>query len=169
MIPVSPVPHMFWRWTLSDFLEILPAKDGTTLYIGIGNRLRGDDYAGLFVSEQINACGNISVLLAGDNPEDAYDEALKLKPAKAVFIDAAEMGLPAGTLQVLYEDTLSERSMTTHKMPVPLISRLIREETGADVVILGIQPACVDFNAPMTESVKFSCETAARIINNSGI
>lgn len=148
--------------------EILPLKEGLTLYVGIGNSLRGDDYAGLYAVELIDTKENISVLHAGDSPEEAYDEALKLKPAKVVFLDAADMGLMAGTLQILYEDTLSERSMSTHKMPLPLISRLIREETGADVLILGIQPACVDFDAGLSAEVMKSCEVIAKMINNKG-
>lgn len=170
MTHAYPVPLMFWRSNLPETIrEILPSADGATLYIGIGNSQRGDDRAGLYICELIEAKDRIAVLHAGEYPEEAYDEALKIKPVKAVFMDAADMGLPAGTMQILYEDTISERTMTSHKMPVPLISRLIREETGADVVILGIQPACVDFDSPMSGSVRESCETAARMINSSGV
>lgn len=147
--------------------EIMPAKDGVTLYVGIGNSLRGDDIAGMMIAEGIETTDRVKTLAAGEKPEEAYDEALALKPAKVVFLDAADMGLPAGSMELLYEDTISVKAMTTHKMPLPLISRLIREETGADVVICGIQPENVDFGAGMSVSVKETCELIIKTINNA--
>lgn len=147
--------------------DILPSEDGVTLYICIGNSMRGDDYAGAYIAGMITETDRIKVCDAGEKPELGYDMALEIKPAKAVFIDAADMGLPAGTAQILYEDTLTERTMTTHKIPVPLISKLIREETGAKTVIIGIQPENVDFMAHMTSSVEESCRALAGMINGS--
>lgn len=149
--------------------EVLPSANGTTLYIGLGNSMRGDDFAGSLVVSLIDERDGIVRFDAGEKPETAYDKALEVKPAKAVFFDAADMGFPAGTIQIVYEDTLSVRSMSTHKVPLPLITKLIREETGAEIVICGVQPASVEFMQKMDESVKESCETLAKIINNSRI
>ncbi|MGE4267976.1 MAG: hydrogenase maturation protease [Deferribacterales bacterium] len=147
--------------------EILPAENGITMYVGLGSSLRGDDFAGSLVITMIEPHDNIVIFDAGEKTETAYDKALEVKPVKAVFFDAADMRLPAGTVQMVYEDTLSMRGVSTHKVPLPLITKLIREETGAEIVICGIQPACVDFMHKMTESVKESCEALAKIINNS--
>ena len=153
---------------MSDTIrEILPSATGLTLYVGLGNSLRGDDFAGSYIVTLIEGRDRIEKFDAGEKPENAYDRALEMKPAKAVFFDAADMGLPAGTVQIVYEDTLSIKAMSTHKVPLPLITKLIREETGAEIVICGIQPASVDFMKKMDESVKESCETLAKIINNS--
>jgi hydrogenase 3 maturation protease len=129
--------------------------------------MRADDFAGSMVVALITARDGIVTFDAGEKTETAYDKALEVKPAKAVFFDAADMGFPAGTVQIVYEDTLSQRTLSTHKVPLPLITKLIREETGAEIVICGIQPAGVEFMQKMDESVKESCETLAKIINNS--
>ena len=153
---------------MSDgFLDILPAEKGVTLYVGIGNSLRADDHAGVYITERLDVTDKIKTVNAGEKPELGYDEAIDIKPAKVVFIDAADMGLEAGSFRILYEDTISVRSMSTHKMPVPLISKLIREETGAEVVICGIQPMTVEHMKEMTEPVKDMCNTIISIINNS--
>lgn len=152
---------------MSDTLrDILPAENGLTLYVCIGNSMRGDDFAGGYIAGMLKTADNVMVCDAGDRPESGYDAAIEKKPSKVVLIDAADMGLPTGTVQILYEDTLSERSMSTHKIPVPLISRLIREETGAETVILGIQPGNVDFMAKMSPEVTEACGTVAAMINS---
>ncbi|MCD8553768.1 hydrogenase maturation protease [Seleniivibrio sp.] len=147
--------------------EILPAENGVTLYVGLGNSLRGDDFAGSLLITMIEPRDGIVLFDAGEKTETAYDKALEIKPVKAVFFDAADMRLPSGTVQIVYEDTLSMSAVSTHKVPLPLITKLIREETGAEIVICGIQPASVEFMHKMDESVKESCETLAKIINNS--
>lgn len=153
---------------MSDsFRDILPSEKGVTLYVGVGNPDRGDDNAGSFTVGMLQESDRVRVCKAFDRPELGYDMALELKPVKVVFIDAADMGLPSGTVQDLPEDIISERTMTTHKMPVPLITRLIREEIAAETVIFGIQPESTEIMGEMSKSVKDSCVMIAGLINRN--
>ena len=83
---------------------------------------------------------NVHVYLTGTMPEN-YTGALRaLKPSHVLMLDAADMGMPPGSLGLLHPETVKGQRYSTHAMPLSLVMEYLEKELGAGVVLVGIQP-----------------------------
>jgi hydrogenase 3 maturation protease len=144
---------------------------GNVVVMGIGNPERGDDGAGLLVAglvAQALAAGTLPggrrvlVLQAGDVPESFLGPVAAARPAAVLLVDAVDMGASPGSAALLEPEDLQGGGMFTHRTPLSLLSKFLRRETGADVLVLAIQPRSVAWDDPMSPDV----EDAARHLGN---
>lgn len=137
------------------------------MVITIGNPLRADDGVGPFIGEQVADHDGLLVLNALMNPEDIVEDAIGYKPEKMIVIDAADFGGVPGEIRIIPLDQLQHYTvLSTHYFPIHVSLGLIREETGAELVILGIQPASVEFGDPMSEEVRQTARLVIEYLNN---
>ncbi len=101
------------------------------------------------------------LLDAGDKPENIIDEAVKQSPKKAVIIDAAVFGGQVGEARLVDKGHIPQTTLSTHTFPLPVIARIVEEDTKAQVFFIGIQPAKVELGEGLHQAVK---ETADEII-----
>lgn len=107
--------------------------------VGIGNRLRHDDGVGLWVAERMRGTG-WEVIPAGQSVENALGIVRRLSPDLLVVVDAAEMGLPPGSVRRLPVEGAERMIGSTHALPLPFLLSTVREGVG-EIVLVGIQPA----------------------------
>lgn len=153
------------RPTLSGDVRsaLLPAPEGKTVYITLGNSLRGDDRVADYIAENLQVPrGDTVVIRAGNKPEGIVDQAVRAHPAKTVLIDAVDFGGEAGTIRVFDDADLSATALSTHRFPPTVIAALLREDTGSDVRLVGVQIQQTSYGSPMGKRVK---ESADRIID----
>ena len=113
--------------------------DEKVLIVTVGNPLRSDDGIGPYIAERFNPEKRGFLFLdARDKPENVIDEAVSLHPSKVVIIDAADFGGKAGEVRLIPESAIPENTLSTHSFPLPVISNIIRQDTGAEVVFFGI-------------------------------
>jgi hydrogenase 3 maturation protease len=122
--------------------------------LGIGNRWRGDDAAGPCVVDRVAGRLEGRCIDAGEAPERHLGEATAGEPGTILVVDAVDFGGATGDLAVFEEKDLPERAGTTHDTPLGVLMRYAREESGAEVVLIGIQPGSVAFGARMSEAVR---------------
>ena len=136
---------------------LLPSPAGKTVYVLVGNTLRGDDGAGVFIAENLpEDHEHITVINAGDSPERIFSRVLKERPVKTVIIDAADFrGIP-GEVRLFSHSRLHEAPLSTHRFPISVIARLIEEDARCEVHLVGIQIRCVHIGSPMDTCVKES-------------
>ncbi|MEN3186705.1 MAG: hydrogenase 3 maturation endopeptidase HyCI [Atribacterota bacterium] len=145
--------------------EVLrPTRGQKTVLVAVGNSLRRDDGVGVYIGERVKKYDSpfYSVVLAGFTPERVFDEILQENPAKVIFIDAASFGGRPGEVRVLKEGEVVATTLSTHTFPLPVIARIVAEETGCPVFFVGIQPQDVSFGEGLTEAVY---EAAQAILN----
>lgn len=136
------------------------------MIITVGNPLRSDDGVGPYVAGRFEAVSPKTVLLdAGDKPENVLDRAIEIKPAKVIIIDAADFGGRAGEARVIPEELIPQAALSTHAFPLPIISRVLAQDTGAQVVFLGVQPKSCELKEGLSEEVR---QTAEEIIGSLG-
>lgn len=128
---------------------------GCNLVLTVGNAMMGDDGAGPYLAEKLQATplpGWIHID-GGIAPENRVHQVRELKPDRVLLVDAAELGEKAGTLKVIPPDTIADMFIfSTHNMPLNfLIDELKRFVP--EVIFVGVQPAIVAFSFPMTEMV----------------
>jgi hydrogenase maturation protease len=142
---------------------LLPSPSGKTAYILVGNALRGDDGAGVFIAENLPADHDtIIVINAGDSPERIFYRVLEERPVKTVIIDAADFNGMPGEVRTFSHSRLHEAPLSTHRFPLAVIAQLIAEDLGCEVHVVGIQIRSANLGSPMDPCVE---ESAGAIID----
>ncbi len=144
--------------------ELRGRLKGKVLLIGAGNSLRGDDGAGPEIIALLEGKVNADVLDVGEVPESYFGRILAAQADTIVLIDAADFGGAPGGLAVLETEDIAGCKMSTHQMPMDLFFRYIKENSGADMFALGIQPARIEFGESMSPAVADSVQALARLL-----
>ena len=158
-----------------DKLSELPLD--TTLFYGLGNRLRQDDQVGLFIIQELRkadpnilACSEEdlsveSLLLAlqapAEHQEALPDECQAIVTAQPlltdiVLIDAAK--LDADQQLVLLDNQEIEQldgtnSLSTHQFPLHLVAHML-QDLSLNVHLLAIGICGIEVNEPLTDEVE---------------
>ena len=144
---------------------LLPKDLGTTLIITVGNPLRSDDGVGPYIAKNcLRLKPGLVLLDAGDKPENIIDEAVRQLPKKAVIIDAAIFGGQVGEARLIANDQIPQTTLSTHTFPLPVIAKMVEEDTKAKVLFIGIQPAKIDLGEGLTEPVKKTADEIIKLI-----
>ena len=61
-----------------------------------------------------------------------------------MIVDAADLGARPGTVALLEKDQVRATLLTTHSLPLSVIMEFLEKDTGAQTLLVGIQP---DLNA----------------------
>lgn len=168
---------------MKDDLKEFLAPSRRLAIVGVGNPQRGDDAAGPAAVERVmlrlgappeaavfEACspsGAAALLIDSRTaPENYICEILDFSPDAIVFIDCASFSDPAagpGTVRVFDEAAIAGAPLvTSHSIPLTLPIAIARQKLpGVRVAIAGIQPACVDFDSPVSEAVRDACAAVA--------
>ena len=126
------------------------------LLLGIGNPCHGDDALGPIFARAFRhpdwQCINVTTV-----PENYTSVVRRLHPEILVFLDAADMGLPPGTLRRLAPGQIQTRDFGTHAPPLGQLAGFLSDCAGR-IVILGIQPEttapCARLSAPVRAALK---------------
>lgn len=132
----------------------------TTVIIGIGNVLKGDDGVGPYIVSRLS--NNIHAIDAGTAPENHLKKIIDLKPDKIFIIDAVDFGGKPGDIKYFNEFDSSNISISTHNMPPDLFIDFIKQQTNAEIKIIAIQPKELKFNTPMSDEVRKSADNLIR-------
>lgn len=121
------------------------------VFVGVGNTMRSDDSAGLILLQrlrELRTCQKSHFIQAGTNPENHLQTILDLQPEAVVFIDAARLGQPPGTIQWLSKNDLDRIRISTHAFSISLIEEYILSHIPVRFYYLGIEP---ESTAPGTD------------------
>ncbi len=137
----------------------------------IGNPLLQDDGAGsaLFGLLQGRAIEQMSVVNCETTPEN-YIASLtrnarggpEENPAILLIVDAAEMGLPGGSIRRMRLEDFGNIAFGTHGVPLPLLLGPLLPTL--EVIVLGIQPANRGFGDALSPEVFRAVETLAPLL-----
>lgn len=128
---------------------------GCNLVLTVGNAMMGDDGAGPYLAEKLQASplAGWEIIDGGIAPENMVHRVRALQPDRIVLVDAAEIGEKAGTLKVIPPDTIADMFIfSTHNMPLNFLIDELKTFV-PEVIFVGVQPAIVAFSFPMTEMV----------------
>jgi len=158
---VNPLPDSLTE-ELGSVLE-----RGRTLLMGIGNILRGDD---AFGPELVSRLGDspLALIDAGTTPENQIGPAARLGPRTVLLADAVLMESEPGTCRLLGRDEiLSDTGFTTHDQSPALFMERLEKDTGAEVLMLAVQPERLEFGAPLSARVEETLEALAALLRGA--
>lgn len=146
-----------WTGALAQALANKRKPPVRVALVGVGNELNGDDAAGGEVIRRLSRClqpsGNLLLLDAGSAPENFSGPLRRLQPDWLIFIDAAWMDEPPGTIRWVEMDEVDGVSAVTHGLPVTMLAGYLMAETDCRVGLIAIQPASLEFESKLTPAV----------------
>jgi hydrogenase 3 maturation protease len=143
---------------ISTLLEELRDRaSGKTVILGIGNPLKRDDGIGPRLIERLDGRIAVSTINCGSTPENYTGSIRNKKPSTVVMVDAVDLRAKPGATRLLKPADVANETFTTHSVSLRTFSDFIASETGAEILILAIQPASVSFGTEL------SCEAEGAI------
>jgi len=140
------------------------------IILGIGNELGGDDAAGSFVARVINEKlrgkaveHQITAIDAGTAPENYTSVIRRNRPEQLILVDAADMGLPPGSIRLLSPAKIATLSFSTHGVPLSALVSYVQEFCGR-IYIIGIQPEQTEVGGRLSASVGKSSQSVIALI-----
>ncbi|OYT33021.1 hydrogenase 3 maturation endopeptidase HyCI [Archaeoglobales archaeon ex4484_92] len=97
-------------------------------------------------------------------PESYTGKIIRENPSHVVFIDAIHFeGKPGEIILADPEGTLGE-AFSTHKMPLKLLVRYLKQHTKAKFILIGAQPKQTGLFVEMSEELRESAEGLVKIL-----
>jgi len=136
------------------------------LVMCIGNRDGGDDAAGPYIADKLKSLENNDFLVidCGVVPENYTSVVKKHKPRNLIIVDAVEMGLKTGEINIVPKEKIGSMHISTHGIPISVLINYLEQHI-ENIIFIGIQPETMSGN--MTSSVKRSSEKIVEIIKNN--
>jgi hydrogenase maturation protease len=151
----------------NDFCAAIEeALTGKTGFVGIGNADRGDDGFGVRLAQELAADGVLDIIIAGMEPENCITSLINGGFDNLVFLDAVETGAGSGSVVFLNADDIKSRfpQVSTHKIGLGTLARLIERESSARVWLLGIQPAALQEQTGLSDAAYTTMKLLQRIL-----
>ncbi len=135
------------------------------LIVTVGNSLRSDDGVGPYISSKLTELPRgFHLLDAGDRPENIVTDAVDIRPARTVIIDAADFGGFPGEARFIPDSAIPQTPLSTHSFPLPVITSILRQDTGSEVRFLGIQAKSLGFGEVISPEVLASADEIISLI-----
>ncbi|OGR65033.1 MAG: hypothetical protein A2X31_07710 [Elusimicrobia bacterium GWB2_63_22] len=140
------------------------APKGRTLVITLGSTLRADDGVGPYVCSHVKFNRpELRLLDAGTTPENVAQTAIDWKPDKVILVDAAHFQGTAGEVRVIPLEAINQSTaISTHSFPLSVTFSIIKEDTGCELAVIGVQAKSLDYQEGLSPEVE---ATAAKLVD----
>jgi hydrogenase 3 maturation protease len=145
--------------------NVLSQKDKKKLFVGIGNVLKTDDGAGVYISKKIIERGNILSLTVEAGIENYIGKINSIDPDILILVDCVDMKLTPGSFKLLTLNQIQDITFNTHNISFRRLSDFFRMK----VYILGIQPEKVEFGENISYLVKTVANKIVKQINKKEV
>jgi len=142
---VSKLREDLKRVTQDDFMVVC-----------IGNEMKADDGVGPFIAKRAREFSKIFID-AGMAPENHFFTLYSLPYRKIIAIDAVDMGLKPGAVQILPLEKLTIQGISTHSLGIKEVFSLL-EMNGKEIYFIGIQPKSVEIDGKISDEVLKTAE-----------
>lgn len=139
------------------------------LVLGVGNTLMGDEGIGVYVIKELEKkklSGNIELIDAGTALFSIVH--LLRKRKKIVIIDAAKGGGKPGTIYRILPPQIKSRHkrlLSLHEMGLmESLNSLEDREKPQDIVIIGVEPASIDWGLQLSSIVQQKLPEIVKIV-----
>ena len=145
------------------------AGEGPVHVLGLGYTDKADDGAGILVAEELKKPFPSYSHSEHDGVEGVVlDICESPGPGTVFFVDAAELHSEPGTIRVVRSEDIYDREVTTHRVPVVLLSTML-ERSGKRVAVICIQPGSIEFRGAVTERVEVMMIVAMEVATQTCI
>jgi hydrogenase 3 maturation protease len=155
------------EYSIRDALRKWFASAEKVVVAGIGNPIRGDDFVGVKIVQDLKGkvSDKISLLECETVPESFMQEIFDHKPSHVLLVDAAVLGLKPGETRLVFPEQVADfPAVTTHMLPLRIFCEYIIKMTEAKIALLLIEPKNNEFGEGLTPEVQAAAEKIANIL-----
>ena len=134
--------------------------------MGVGNTQRGDDSFGPALATKLLKHPHIKSIVCEELPENYTDVVKKEKPAVIIFADVLDFGGEAGETVFLKDKSALSDRFSSHRPSLKLVMDYLEYETGAETMILGVQPSQIEYHEEMSPQIKHSMNSIYGFLNS---
>ena len=149
---------------LNRLHKLLNSPSEKILFAGIGNVLRSDDGAGVYICKNLKSSKSYSVLVVETSIENYIGKINQSGADILVFIDCVNFGEDPGYYDLRPAEELLDLTFHTHNISLKKISELFRMPAW----ILGIQPADTSFGEELSGPVRAAATSIIQMIHSEG-
>ena len=160
----SPPPSGAGPVDLGTALRGMPAR--RCVVAAVGNPQRGDDGAAGALLRRLEGRTQAALLDTEEVPESFAGQIAALKPEVVLLVDAVDLGAQPGAVALLGREELPTGGFSTHRPPLSVVMWFLEQETGAEVLLLAIQPRQVEFGAPVSPEVERTVQALAALMTD---
>ena len=140
--------------------------------LAVGSELRGDDAVALRVAELIDEEQDrperLHVFIGATAPENCTGPIRRVNPSHLLVVDAAELGAAPGSVALLDAAHLAGITFCTHALPLSVIvDYILCSCPQCDVIVLGVQPARLDFGRALSASVEEAAQEIVALLRTA--
>ena len=134
--------------------------------LGIGNPMRGDDAVGIEIVRLLKGKvpKNVKLLECQIVPENFIGEIKRFNPSHVLMIDAAHFEANPGEARLIPPERISGITFSTHNIPLYVLAEILRETTGAKVLLLAVQPKTTGFGEEITPEIQNAARNIAKTL-----
>ena len=126
--------------TDSQLLKILKKQP---LLIGIGNTLRQDDGAGVYLTQSLIDAGYSKALVVHSNPENYLQKINSINTEFRLWIDVVNWSAEPGEFRLFSLDEIDHIAISTHNFSLTVLINYLNQIKPAKDYLLGIQPVSI--------------------------
>ncbi len=127
--------------------------------------MRADDGFGPALLGRLSGRIRAVCIDAGTTPENQTAPIARAGPDVVILLDTADFGGEPGSLSLMDAARLSGSGCaTTHSVSMSMLVEYLREQTGARIALLAVQPAVTRFGAPPCDEVSRALDIAERAL-----
>lgn len=141
---------------MSLTIDLRVLRGRRTVVVGIGNPLRGDDAAGSLLAQQLAARWSGPVFDAEEAPERLLGAIAEEQPDVVLLVDSVYLAAEPGAVALLHSGDMEAYWPSTHRAPLSLLMDYLGARTGAEVLLLAIQPQHTALFGPPSRAVSDS-------------
>ncbi|MBN2352931.1 MAG: hydrogenase 3 maturation endopeptidase HyCI [Spirochaetales bacterium] len=146
--------------------KLRPLLTGRTAVVGVGNTLRGDDGIGPELVRRLTGAVHFALFDAGTTPENQLGPVIRAAPETVLIVDALHFGGRPGDIRIFKPEEPGVAAFTTHSLNLEFYTRSLKDRGVAEIVIVGIQPAAVDFSGALSPPVQQALDKLEKILRS---
>ena len=135
-----------------------------TVILGVGNLLQGDDAIGPSLVDLLHGRVEATLINAGEVPENYLSSIRAAQPEVVLIIVAIELGSDPGCIAILDADRLRAIGNFTRNPGLAFLAVMIQDGTGAEVLLVGIQPERTTFASGLSNPVIKTLQTLEELL-----
>lgn len=140
----------------------------TRILLGVGNRLSRDDGVGPTVAKRLEGTQGWHAIDCGTALENVSGIVSRERPDLLVIVDAAQMGLPAGSIRTLPIEAKDRMLASTHGLPLGFVLERLGSAVEA-VLLIGIQPEDLAFGEGLSTPVAAAVDELLDLLTNKRV
>ncbi len=146
---------------------------GRVCLVGVGNVAWGDDGIGVRLAEMAAELSfthsALRVMVAGSRPEHYLTELSSGDFDNILFLDAVEFGAEPGAVVLLDSSEMAARfpQISTHKLSLGLLAKVVEASCETKAWLLGVQPESLKEGTTLTPKVQASLHLLADLLTDA--